>query len=121
MLNKRDKALMKVIYKRAIEHDDETFEARPIDLLEDIPYTSDFGCAELDTTIKALSLDDYFEYSEANVAGERGYRFVLHTKGHAFIREIESEQRAIKFKVVLSVAGVIGTFILGRIIALIFG
>ena len=121
MLNKRDKALMKVIYKRAIANADETFVARPIDLLNDIPYTSDFSCSELESTIEALSLDDYFEYKEVNDDGENAYKFVLHTKGHAFIREIESEQRAIKFKVVLSVAGVIGTFILGRVLALIFG
>ena len=121
MLSKRDKALMKVIYSNAVAHEDETFSARPIDLLSDIPYTSDFALGDLDSTIEALSLDDYFEYRDEDVDGDRLLTFKLHSKGHAFIREIESEQRAIKFKVILSVAGVIGTFILGRLIALIFG
>ena len=121
MLSKRDKALMKVIYNNAIKNEDETFTAKPIEILGDIPYSSDFACNDLEPTIEALSLDDYFEYKETEKDGERALTFKLHTKGHAFIREIESEQRAIKFKIVLSVAGVIGTFILGRLIALIFG
>lgn len=122
MLSKRDKTLMKVIYNEAVRNEDETCVARPVDLLKDIPYTSDFSCNDLESTVKALSLDDYFEYREIiDDDGEKAYFIKLHAKGHAFIREIESEQRAIKFKIILSVAGVIGTFILGKLLTVIFG
>lgn len=122
MLKKKDKALMKVIYNEAVKYPDETVVIRPIDLLKEIPYTSDFACNDLESTIKGLSLDGYFDYEEVeDASGENAYKIALHTKGHAFIREIESEKRAINFKIILSVAGVIGTFILGRLITMIFG
>jgi len=122
MLKRKYKALMKVIYNEAVKYPDETVVIRPIDLLKEIPYTSDFANNDLESTLKGLSLDGYFDYEEVeDASGDSAYKIELLTKGHAFIREIESEKRAINFKIILSVAGVIGTFILGRLITMIFG
>ena len=59
MLNRKTKALMKVIYSKAIEKDGVCLVSQ-IDLLAGIPYKIEFKSEELDPAMKSLSNEGYF-------------------------------------------------------------
>lgn len=120
MLNRKTKALMLAVYNRAVVKDGVCI-VRPIDLLQDIPYAKEFERDELEPAMRALESEGYFEMVETEKKGERYYCITLQQASVDFARQIASEKRAIKFKIILSIAGVIGTFILTRIVAAIFG
>ncbi|MEG1394488.1 MAG: hypothetical protein RSD04_01930 [Clostridia bacterium] len=120
MLNKKTKALMRAIYDRAIVKDGICI-VRPIDLLREISFKIDFRKDELDPSIKSLMLEGYFEVVETEKKGEKCFCITLLQAGYDFARQIASEKRAIKFKIILSISGVIFTFILSKIVAAIAG
>ncbi|MEG1646764.1 MAG: hypothetical protein RR374_05310 [Clostridia bacterium] len=116
MLSKQDKALMKVVYYEA-EKNNGSCLIKPIDLLKGMSYKVDFPRYELASRIKSLATEDYYELIETEKQGELVYCCILHPKGKAFARELESEKRAIKMKIILTSCGVIASFVLGRILA----
>lgn len=115
MLNKKEKAVMKVIYFEASAKGGKCLIS-PLHILTSIPYKIDFKKEDMDAVMKVLALDDYFEVVETRKKEQPIYCITLHQKGHAFIREIINEKRAIRFKIVLTVCGVIGGFILSKIL-----
>lgn len=119
MLNKREKSVMKIIYYRAVMRSDGVGLLSPIEILRSIPYKYELASDDLNTIIKELALDDYFDYVVTEKKGEQIICFTLHQKGHAFYREILSEKRAVQRKVWFTIAGVIGGFILKEIITAI--
>lgn len=120
MLSRKQKLLMKVIYSHAIQKEGVCL-IRPIDLLKEIPLSSDFKREELESNLKALISEDFFEMIKTDKKGEEYYCITLHQNGYAFSRQIAAEKRAIKFKIILTVGGAILTFILGKILTSIWG
>ena len=120
MLNRKTKALLRVIYDRAIRKDGVCI-AKSVDLLSEIPYKIEFLREDFEPSMKALMMEGYFEAVETEKKGEMYYCITLLQGGYDFSRQIASEKRAIKFKVVLTVCGVIGSLILPRIISAIIG
>ncbi|MCI7402421.1 MAG: hypothetical protein MSH40_07090 [Christensenella sp.] len=120
MLNRKTKALMKVIYSKAIEKDGVCLVSQ-IDLLAGIPYKIEFKSEELDPAMKSLSNEGYFEMIETQKHGDKYYCITLKQAGYDFSRQIAAEKRAIYMKVILTVSGVIVAFLLKRILEAIFG
>ena len=120
MLGKKEKLIMKAVYLKAVKTDGKCLMT-PTELLAEIPYTRDFRREDLEPCLKALVLEDYFELIDTEKKGERVFCFTLHQNGYAFARQIESEKSAIKFKIVLTVAGAILSVTLVRILTLIAG
>ena len=83
MLSKKQKLLMKVIYSHAIRKEGVCL-IRPIDLLKEIPLSSDFRRDELESNLKALVTEDFFEMITTDKKGEEYYCFTLHQNGYAF-------------------------------------
>lgn len=111
---------MRVVYQRAIQKDGVCI-VRPLDLLQDIPYGTEFDRADLEPGMRALETDGYFEMVETEKKGELYYCITLQQASADFARQMASEKRAIKFKIILSVAGLLFTTIAGKIIQLIIG
>ena len=89
-----------------------------------MPYTpprSSQGNPELESNLKALVTEDFFEMITTDKKGEEYYCFTLHQNGYAFSRQIAAEKRAIIFKLILTVCGAILSFTLVRILTLIWG
>lgn len=120
MLSKKQKLLMKVIYSHAIRKEGVCL-IRTIDLLKEIPLSSDFRRDELESNLKALVTEDFFEMITTDKKGEEYYCFTLHQNGYAFSRQIAAEKRAIVFKLILTVCGAILSFTLVRILTAIAG
>ena len=102
-LSKTEKAVMTEIYLQATKKGG-TCLIRPIDLLTGIPYSVELKASELDTIIKNLGHDGFYDCIETNKKGEPYYCITLSKSGHAFRREIQREKRSRKNQVVLKIA-----------------
>ncbi len=119
MLNKKTKVLMKAVYENAITNNGVCLVSQ-LDLLEKISYTINFSRNDLEPSLKALMLEGYFEIIESEKKGEKYYCITLLQAGYDFSRQIAAEKRAIKFKIIMTVAGTIAAYILTQILAAIF-
>ena len=119
MLTKKTKALMEVVYNKAIIKDGVCLVSY-LDLLKDIPYSMEFSQEDLEPSMKSLANEGYFEMIETEKHGDKYYCITLQQAGYDFSRQIAAEQRQIKMKIILTVSGVIASFILSRVLAAIF-
>ena len=120
MLSRKEKLIMKAVYSKAVKTEGKCLMT-PTELLTDISFKEDFRREDLEPCLKTLVLEDYFELIDTEKKGERVFCFTLHQNGYAFASQIESEKRAIKFKIVLTVAGAILSVTLVRVLTLLFG
>lgn len=120
MLNKKESALMRVIYKKTTKNKGMCL-IRPVDLMVGISYGIDFKAEDLEPTIKALVYDEYIEFVESDKKGDFYYCITLLKKGFAFQRSEEQRIRArrssIITKILLALLGAAVSIALTRVIA----
>ena len=120
MLNQKESALMRVIYKKTTKNKGMCL-IRPVELMMGISYGIDFKAEDLEPTIKALVYDEYIDYVESDKKGDFYYCITLLKKGFAFQRSEEQRLRArrssIISKVLLALLGGAVTIILTRVLA----
>ena len=120
MLNKKESALMRVIYKKTTKNKGMCL-IRPVELMVGIPYEIDFRAEDLEPTIKALMYDEYIEIVESDKKGDFYYCITLLKKGFAFQRSEEQRLRnrrsSIIFKILLALIGSAVTIVLTRVLA----
>ena len=120
MLNKKESALMRVIYKKTTKNKGMCL-IRPVDLMVGISYGIDFKAEDLEPTMKALVYDEYIDLVESDKKGDFYYCITLLKKGFAFQRSEEQRLRArrssIISKILLALLGGAVTIILTRVLA----
>lgn len=120
MLNKKESALMRVIYKKTTKNKGMCL-IRPVDIMVGISYGIDFKEEDLEPTMKALVYDEYIDLVESDKKGDFYYCITLLKKGFAFQRSEEQRLRArrssIIFKVLLALIGSAVTIVLTRVLA----
>jgi len=108
MLNKKESALMRVIYKQTTKNKGMCL-IRPVDLMVGIPYSLEFKAEDLEPTMRALVYDEYIDLVESDKKGNFYYCITLLKKGFAFQRSEEQRLRArrssIVWKVLLALIG----------------
>ena len=108
MLNKKESALMRVIYKQTTKNKGMCL-IRPVDLMVGIPYSLEFKAEDLEPTMRALVYDEYIDLVESDKKGYFYYCITLLKKGFAFQRSEEQRLRArrssIVWKVLLALIG----------------
>ena len=108
MLNKKESALMRVIYKQTTKNKGMCL-IRPVDLMVGIPYSLEFKAEDLEPTMRALVYDEYIDLVESDKKGDFYYCITLLKKGFAFQRSEEQRLRArrssIVWKVLLALIG----------------
>ena len=120
MLNKKESALMRVIYKKTTKNKGMCL-IRPVELMVGIPYDIEFRAEDLEPTIKALEYDEYIDIVESDKKGEFYYCITLSKKGFAFQRSeeqrIRNRRSSIIFKIMLALIGSAVTIILTKVLA----
>lgn len=101
VLTKKEKALMFYIYNEAVKSDGVCL-LRPVDIFASLSLDLDFEQNELDSTLKALELDDYFDVTHSDKKGEFFYCINLHHKGLAFARVERAFRSNLKLKILLA-------------------
>lgn len=102
MLNKKESALMRVIYKQTAKSKGMCL-IRPVELMVDVPYHIEFKAGELEPTIQALVYDEYIDLIESDKKGNFYYCITLLKKGFAFQRSEEQRIRARRASIITKV------------------
>ncbi len=103
VLTKKEKAVMRVIYKEA-EGQDGACLLTPIALFEQIPLDLDIDEDELELALKNLEIDDYFDLTRSDKKGELVYCINMHKKGLQFARVERAFKSNVTFRLLLAVA-----------------
>lgn len=119
MLNKKTKALMLAIYQKAVEKDGVCLISQN-DLLSLLPYKMQFKKSDLGFCLKSLVSEGYVELISTEKKGEEYYCITLQKLGYDFAYQRAKEKRQIKMKIILTVCGAIGSFVIGRILFYVF-
>jgi hypothetical protein len=101
VLSKKEKALMRVVYMEA-EKGGGTCVLTPIDMFQNISLDLDFEQEEIETTLRNLQIDEYFEYMPEDKKGEFAYKIVMSKKGLAYARVEHAFKSNLKFKIMLA-------------------
>ena len=118
MLTKQENEIMNSVY-RLCEGKGSCLVS-PLEIMSMLPEKRKYTVERVDRILRSLELDDYFDIIESDRKGERMYVITLHANGVAYKRTSIQMKRSIAFKVALSVAGAIITFVVWRILVGIF-
>ena len=117
MLNRQENEVMRAVYEMCDGKD--SCLVSPLEIVSILPerkYTPE----KVEEILRSLELDDYFDLIESDRKGERMFVITLHANGLAYKRTSQQMKRSIAFKIALSVAGAVVTFVVGRILVGIF-
>jgi len=102
VLTKKERAVMYYIFNEAVKSDGVCL-LRPVDIFSNLSLDLDFEQNELDATLKALELDDFFDVTYSDKKGEFFYVINLHQKGFAYMRVEKAFRANVRFKVLITV------------------
>lgn len=117
MLNRQENEVMRAVYEMCDGRD--CCLVSPLELVSILPgkkYTPE----KVEAILRSLELDDYFDIIESDRKGERLFVITLHPNGFAYKRTSQQMKRNVAFKIGLSVAGAVVTFVVGLILKSIF-
>lgn len=94
---------MRVIYHEADKQSGACL-LTPIDIFSQIPLDLDFEENELDTALRNLEIDEYFDVTRSDRKGELVYCINLRKKGLQFARVERAFKSNVTFRILLAVA-----------------
>ena len=92
----------------------------PYDLLGALPSRRRYTAERLDAILHSLEQDGCFDLISSDRKGEKVYVITLRPNGRAFRRSGVQMRRAVAFRIALSVAGAVVTFVVGLILRAAF-
>ncbi len=102
VLTKKEKAVMRVVYQEADKQTGACLLS-PIDIFSRIPLDVDIEEDELDTVLRNLEIDDYFDLTRSDKKGELVYCINMQKKGLQFARVERAFKSNIAFKLMITV------------------
>ncbi len=111
---------MEVIYAEAKQGGGQCV-ITPLAILQKLPLGVEFKEEDLEPTLRALSLDSYFEYTEAQRKGEATYCIILKEKGHSYMRDRRTARIKIYQRIGITIAFAILSWLVKCVIDLIVG
>ena len=118
MLNKQENEVMSAVYDLCDGKG--SCLASPMEIMSLLPVKRKYTPQKVEQVLRSLELDDYFDLIASDRKGEKMYVITLHPNGEAYKRTAVQMRRNITFKVVLSVAGAVITFVAGILLKMIF-
>lgn len=92
----------------------------PDELLERVSINRKLNKTELTKALKSLELEDFFDIVYANAGKSEMYCISLHQKGRTYFFELRKNKRYILFKVCIAAFSALITFVVGRLLYLLF-
>ena len=101
VLTKKEKAVMRVVYQEA-ERQGGACLLTPIEIFEQIPLDIDIEENELDTTLRNLEIDEYFDLTMSDRKGELVYCINMQKKGLQFARVERAFKSNVMFRLIFA-------------------
>ncbi len=118
MLNKQENEVMSAVYDMC--DGKESCLVSPMEIVSLLPAKRRYTPQKVEQILRSLELDDYFDLIASERKGEKMYVITLHPNGVAYKRTAVQVRRNVTFKIVLSVAGAVVTFVVGILLKMIF-
>ena len=118
MLNKQENEVMSAVYDMCDGKD--SCLVSPMEIVSLLPAKRTYTPQKVEQILRSLELDDYFDLIASDRKGEKMYVITLHPNGVAYKRTALQVRRNVTFKIVLSVAGAVITFVVGILLKMIF-
>lgn len=118
MLNKEENEVMRAVYDMCDGKDN--CLVSPMEIMSILPVKRKYTPERVEKILRSLELDDYFDLIESDRKGEKMYVITLHPNGMAYKRTALQVRRSVAFKIGLSVAGAVITFVVGLLLKIIF-
>ena len=118
MLNNQENEVMKAVYEMCDGKG--SCLVSPMEIMSILPEKKKYTPDKVESILRSLELDDYFDLIESDRKGEKMYVITLHPNGEGYARERQQMRRSVAFKIGLSVAGAGVTFVVGLILRSIF-
>ncbi len=118
MLNSQEKLVMDYIYSRCKNTGNCLVSLQEV--LVGVTNKKKVTESKLKDILFSLQQDDYFDIIYSDRQGESVMVITLHSKGKAYPREKIQNSRQIKFRILLAFTGAVLSFIVGKILYLIF-
>ena len=118
MLNKTEQDVMNIVFQACDGKPSCLITAR--DILSKIPNKKGLSEEKVLKTLKSLELDDYFDIIYSDRKGEEVFCISLHTKGFSFRRDRQQDRRKLYFKIGITVATAVLSFLITFILKKLF-
>lgn len=118
MLTARERRVMSIIYGKCFGRGGVLIS--PAEILEQLPEKAEYNATDLAKILKDLAYDGYIDVVETDRKGEFFYCINLMEKGSAFPREMKNQRRTLLFRLALSGALAVFSFLIGLILKNIF-
>lgn len=122
MLNKKEVAVMRCIYDRCKKNNDSTIIS-DTRIIESCPEKFKLNEEAVDTILKQLEYDGYFECTKSDKEGKTVNVITLKQKGKAFERELVNRRRELIntmiWRVVFAALGAVAALAVNKILSLI--
>ncbi|HHT83922.1 MAG TPA: hypothetical protein GXZ92_05670 [Clostridiales bacterium] len=119
VLNKKEKALLNVVYRTAVNKNGQCL-LTPLDILEKISYKLEFTENDLERVLNDLSLDNYFSVDKAKRRNELIYVITLKEKGLSYIRDKKKARRKLYIRIITAILIAILSYVVKLILPYIF-
>ncbi len=119
MLNKNEKAVMKIIYNKTVNKDKSIIVTEE-EIMSALPQKLKINLCDLRNILRQLAIDEYFELINSEKKGQPVLVITLTKNGEAFEREMIQQKRNIRQKLVITLICAIITAVVGLIIRGIF-
>lgn len=117
-LNKKEDEVMRAVFDLAGGR--EQILVSPFEIIAMLPPKTNYGEEKLLSVLRALELDGYFELIQTDRKGERMYVIRMKEEGLAYGRTDVQRRRKLMFKLAVTVACAVLTFVIGMILRAIF-
>lgn len=104
ILTKKERALLHIILTLTESSDEAVCLVKPLDILKRLPYDLDYTPEELEPMLRALELDDYFDFIVTDKKGEPVYCITMHKKGLSFARVERAWRKSIMNRLWITIA-----------------
>lgn len=118
MLNRRENEVMGAVYELCAGRG--SCLVSPYDLLCALPARRGYTAEQLDAILRSLEQDGCFDLILSDRKGEKVYVITLRPNGQAYRRSGVQMRRTVAFRIALSVAGAVVTFVVGLILRAAF-
>ena len=118
MLTRRENDVMRVVYDMA--HVRGICLVSPAEIIASLPPKRKCSEEQVETVLKELALDDYFQLLSSERKGEKMYVISLHAVGYAYKREFTQRRRNYAFKIGWAILSALIAFAVGLLLKRIF-
>lgn len=119
MLTRSENEIMRAVYDLCDGTD--SCLISPAEILSLLPTKRRYSLEKIDSILKDLMRDGYFDLISSERKGEKMYVINLKEAGFSYKRAIAQRRRDIVFRITLAFIGALSTFIFGVILKSIFG